>query len=276
MSIWGKIIGGAAGFALGGPLGAILGAAAGHMVDKANDGDFSQERISSGGPWGQHSGGNPWGQRTGQYGGQFSGQFGGADPRQVAFATGVIVLSAKMAKADGTVTREEIDAFKRLFRVTGPDAAQVGQIFDAARRSPDGYEPYAQQIAQMFAGERAVLESILEALHQIALADGTLHPAEKEYLRKVAMIFGFEDVDFDRVHQGSTAPRSEQDPYKQLGLTRSASNEELKAAHRKLSRENHPDLLMAKGMPEEFVEQANEKMARINAAWDQICKERHI
>ncbi len=269
MSIWGKIIGGAAGFALGGPLGAILGAAAGHMVDKANEGSFNQDRISShNGPWGPHSGGNPWGQQA--------GHFGGADPRQVAFATGVIVLSAKMAKADGTVTREEINTFKRLFRVSGPDAAQVGQIFDAARKSPDGYEPYARQIAQMFAGERAVLESILEALHQIALADGELHPSEKEYLRKVANIFGFEDVDFERVHHGNTAPRSEQDPYKQLGLTRDASNEELKAAHRKLSRENHPDLLMAKGMPEEFVEQANEKMARINAAWDQICKERHI
>ncbi|WP_339781240.1 TerB family tellurite resistance protein [uncultured Thalassospira sp.] len=269
MSIWGKIIGGAAGFALGGPLGAILGAAAGHMVDKANNGGFNQERVSAqGGPWGGYGAGNPWGQRT--------GQFGGADPRQVAFATGVIVLAAKMAKADGVVTREEINAFKRLFHVSGPDAAQVGQIFDTARKSADGYEPYARQIAQMFAGERAVLESILEALHQIALSDGHLHPSEKEYLRKVANIFGFADVDFDRVHHGNTATSGELNPYKQLGLTRNASNEDLKAAHRKLSRENHPDLLMAKGMPEEFVEQANEKMARINAAWDQICKERNI
>jgi DnaJ like chaperone protein len=258
MSIWGKIIGGAAGFALGGPLGAILGAAAGHMVDRANEaGGASQDRIHGGqsGPWGRFG--------------------GGPDPRQLAFATGVIVLSAKMAKADGHVTRAEVDAFKRVFHVPPGETAQVGKIFDTARQSSDGYEPYARQLAQMFAGERAVLENILEALYQIAMADGDLHPAEKAFLRDIAKIFGFADIEFDRVYQGHARP-NDFDPYKQLGLTRDASEKDLKSAYRKLSRENHPDTLIAKGMPEEFINQANEKMARINAAWDQICKERNI
>lgn len=144
-----------------------------------------------------------------------------------------------------------------------------------AKSSSDGFEIYARQIATLFRGERALLEGILEALYQVAMADGQLHPAEKAYLQKVAHIFGFADVDFDRVHHAFTASDGP-DPYEQLGLTRDASNDDLKAAHRKLSRENHPDTLIAKGMPPEFVEQANDKMARINAAWDQICKERGI
>jgi DnaJ like chaperone protein len=258
MSIWGKIIGGTAGFALGGPLGAILGATAGHVVDKIKN-NASDPRLGGSGP---------------HYGGYQSFP-GGQDPRQIAFATGVIILAAKMAKVDGHVSRDEIDAFKRVFSIPPGEAKNVGRIFDMAKASPDGFEPYAQQIATMFRGERALLEGILEALYQIAMADGQLHPAEQAYLKKVAHIFGFADIDFDRVHQAHTSSNGP-DPYQQLGLGRDASDDELKSAHRKLSRENHPDTLMAKGMPPEFIEQANEKMARINAAWDQIRKERGI
>jgi DnaJ like chaperone protein len=246
MSIWGKIIGGAAGFALGGPLGAILGATAGHVIDKFKG------KAGISGP-----------------------KIGGHEARQVAFATGVIVLAAKMAKVDGHVSRDEINAFKRVFHIPPGEEKNVGRIFDMARSSSDGFEIYARQIATMFRGERALLEGILEALYQIAMADGELHPAEQDYLKKVAHIFGFADIDFDRVHHAFTASNGP-DPYEQLGLTRDASDDDLKSAHRKLSRENHPDTLMAKGMPPEFVEQANDKMARINAAWDQIRKERGI
>ncbi|OSQ49540.1 TerB family tellurite resistance protein [Thalassospira alkalitolerans] len=255
MSIWGKIIGGTAGFALGGPLGAILGTAAGHVVDKIKQGARNAQ--------------------FGAYGGTGQGSFaGGQDSRQIAFATAVVVLSAKMAKVDGVVSRDEIDAFKRVFHIPPGEEKNVGRLFDMARKSSDGFEPYAQQIALLFRGERAILEGILEALYQIAMADGQLHPAEKKFLHKVATIFGFADVDFDRVHHAFTSPGA--DPYEQLGLTRDASDDDLKSAHRQLSRENHPDTLIAKGMPPEFVEQANDKMARINAAWDQIRKERNI
>ena len=230
MSIWGKIIGGTAGFALGGPLGAILGAAAGHVVDRI------KHNIRTA--------------RIGGYSGSTQGSFpGGQDARQVAFATAVVVLSAKMAKVDGVVSRDEINAFKRVFHIPPGEEKNVGRLFDMARKSSDGFEPYARQIA--------------------------LHPAEKDFLHKVATIFGFADIDFDRVHHAYTSPGGP-DPYEQLGQGRDASDDDLKAAHRKLSRENHPDTLIAKGMPPEFIEQANHKMARINAAWDQIRKERNI
>ncbi|MDP2698647.1 TerB family tellurite resistance protein [Thalassospira sp.] len=261
MSIWGKIIGGTAGFALGGPLGALLGTAAGHVVDRLHaKGSLESARQGGSykGPWGNGGGGT-----------------GDADPRQVAFATGVIVLAAKMAKVDGHVTRDEINAFKRAFNVQPHEMPEVGRIFDQARTSADGYEPYARQLAVLFAGERAMLEDILEALFQIALADGALHPAEQAYLRNIARIFGFADIEFDRVHQGNIHPQ-DCDPYGQIGMPRDASNDDLKAAYRKLIRENHPDTLIAKGMPEEFVTLATEKMARINAAWDQISKERNM
>jgi len=176
----------------------------------------------------------------------------------------VVVLAAKMAKVDGHVSRDEVNAFKRVFHIPPGEEKNVGR-----------FEVYAHQIATMFRGERAILEGVLEALYQIAMADGELHPAEQDYLKKVAHIFGFAEVDFERVHHAFTASDGP-DPYEQLGLTREASDDDLKSAHRKLSRENHPDTLMAKGMPPEFIEQANEKMARINAAWDQIRKERGI
>lgn len=255
MSIWGKIIGGAAGFALGGPLGAILGTAAGHVVDKIKNGSGDPRR-------GQGAFGN-------------GPHYGGQDPRQIAFATGVIILAAKMAKVDGKVSRDEIDAFKRVFHIPPGEVKNVGRIFDMARASSDGFEIYARQLAMLFRGERALLEGVLEALYQIAMADGEMHPAEIDYLKKVAHIFGFADVDFERVHHAFTSSNGP-DPYEQLGLTRDASDQELKSAYRQLSRENHPDTLIAKGMPPEFVEQANDKMARINAAWDQIRKERAI
>ena len=151
---------------------------------------------------------------------------------------------------------------------------------------------YNQQLPQSALGSRSPLQAMkdwytikpklfkkrpyyLPGCDKIAMADGALHPAEKDFLHKVATIFGFADIDFDRVHHAYTSPGGP-DPYEQLGLGRDSSDYDLKAAHRKLSRENHPDTLIAKGMPPEFIQQANHKMARINAAWDQIRKERNI
>jgi len=129
LSIWGKILGGAAGFALGGPLGAILGAVAGHAVDRFRATQHVQ---------------------------------GDGDPtRSIAFTIGVIVLRAKMAKADGVVTRDEIDAFKQVFRVPANEAANVSKVFNQARQDSAGFEPYAKQLAGMFADNPAVLEELL-------------------------------------------------------------------------------------------------------------------
>jgi DnaJ like chaperone protein len=239
MTIWGKILGGAAGFALGGPLGALIGTVAGHAVD-------SMRRP----PRGEGA------------------------TKTVAFTIAIIALGAKMAKADGIVTRDEVEAFKRVFRIPPEEMKNVGRVFNQARRDTRGFESYAQQVAGMFSGNPAVLEELLYCLAYIARADGHVHPNELEFLRKVAEIFALDAAAFERV----TAMRSgdDADPYSVLGVKRDMPVDELKSVYRNLVRENHPDKLIAQGMPEEFVQVANERLAGINAAWDRICQERGI
>lgn len=242
MSIWGKILGGAAGFALGGPLGALIGAVAGHAVDRYRAG---QDEVQE-----------------------------GTDPtRSIAFTIGVIVLSAKMAKADGIVTRDEIDAFKQVFRVPANETANVAKVFNQARRDSAGFEPYARQLAGMFRENPAVLEELLSCLAYIAHADGRMHPSEERFLREVSGIFTLDQAAFERATSIRRAA-DETDPYRIIGVTRTATEDEVKSTYRKLVRENHPDRLMAQGVPEEFVEVANRKLAAINAAYDKIQKER--
>ncbi len=245
MSIWGKIIGGAAGLALGGPLGVLIGAAAGHAVDKiaetAIDSNIDEEGAT----------------------------------RKVAFTIGVIILSAKMAKADGIVTRDEIAAFREMFSVPHEETRNVGRVWDLARKDVAGFEIYAQQIARLFNPGSPVLEELLGSLFHIARADGVVHANEVAYLRSVAEIFGFDQSAFQRllsVYGGG----HRNDPYSVLGIEASASNADIKAVYRKLIREHHPDGLVANGMPEEFVRQGTEKMAAINSAYDEISKMRGI
>jgi DnaJ like chaperone protein len=237
MSIWGKVLGGAAGFALGGPLGALLGAILGHALDTRGE----QQAADAG-----------W--------------------RQAAFTVAVIALAAKMAKADGVVTRDEIAAFRERFHVPPHEVKEVGRLFDRARREANGFEPYARQIAALFRDEPRVLEELLDALFHIARADGDLSPEEIAFLDKVARIFGLSHIDFERLAAAHAGDRA--DAYAVLGVARTASDAEIKAAHRRLVQENHPDRLTAQGMPKEFVDIATEKTARINAAFDHIRCER--
>ncbi|WP_343868628.1 TerB family tellurite resistance protein [Caenispirillum bisanense] len=269
MSIWGKIIGGAAGLLLGGPLGALIGVAVGHMAHDRNRQGDDKPRLFDGDALGAMK------ERA----------------RQVAFTVAVVTLAAKMAKADGVVTRAEIDAFKRIFRIPPEEVATVGKVFDAARQSSDGFEVYARQIAGLFRDSPAVLEELLTALYLIARADGDLHPAEETFLARVAEIFGLDAAAVARARSAGTgyggaggggdggrsrAMGGGPDPYAVLGAARSASDDELKAAYRKLLRENHPDALAAQGLPEEFISVAEEKMKTINAAWDQIQRDRGL
>jgi DnaJ like chaperone protein len=173
------------------------------------------------------------------------------------------------------VTRDEVDAFKQVFRVPDDEMKTVGRIFDQARKSPLGFEAYAGQIAHMFRNQRPVLEELLDGLFHIAKADGRVPAAELDYLRKVAGIFGFSEHDFERIRAEQLGP-DKADPYEILGVGRRSTDSEIKLAYRKLVREHHPDRLIAKGVPKEFIDVANEKLATINAAWDRISRERNI
>ncbi|HEX3653625.1 MAG TPA: DnaJ family molecular chaperone [Rhizomicrobium sp.] len=239
MSIWGKIGGAAAGLLAGGPVGAVFGALAGHiLVDRPS---VASPRAT--------------------------------DPG-VAFTIAMIALGAKMAKADGVASGDEEEAFRQYFRVPPSEEANVRRIFRLARQDTAGFESYARQIANIYRGQPAVLEDILDGLFEIAKADGVLHPGELAFLERVADIFGFAPNEFRRIRASHFPDRS--DPYVILGVAHDASEDEIKRTYRMLVRENHPDSLMARGVPEEFVKLANDKLAAINTAYEKIGQERRF
>ncbi len=197
-----------------------------------------------------------------------------ADPG-VTFTIAVVALAGKMARADGVVTETEFDVFLRVFSVPPQEEANVRRIFNMARQDTAGFEHYAQQIARLFVGNPAVLEDVLDGLFEIAKADGVLHPSEAQFLERVAEIFGFAPNEFRRIRASHFAPELT-DPYVILGVSYSADEDELKQTYRKLVRENHPDSLMARGVPAEFIRLANDKLAAINNAYDKIRTERGL
>jgi DnaJ like chaperone protein len=271
LSIWGKIVGGAAGLAIGGPIGAVIGAVAGHAYDLYRK-EEDRERLAR----------RRDGQRTApEWAGEPPPVF--ADPaetRRIAFATAVIVLGAKLAKVDGVVSRDEVQAFKRVFRIDDSEVGDVARIYNQAKTSARDFEPYARQIAALFGHDPFLLEELLVGLFEVARADGELNPAEVDFLRRVALIFGFGTGAFERIRGRFSATARQMsgadDAYAVLGLSRSASDDEIKQTYRKLVREHHPDRLVAKGLPEEMVERANKTLGAINAAYDRIEKERHL
>lgn len=197
--------------------------------------------------------------------------------KSIAFTIGVIALSAKMAKADGTVTAPEISAFRKIFTVSPEEAENARRVFDLARRDTAGFETYARQIAALFVPGSPVLEELLGSLAAIARADHEIHPAEIAYLQQVAAIFGFDGGAFRAVlkrHLGLEA--SLDDPYGILGVEPSAPDADLKAAYLRLVKEHHPDRLMAEGLPAEAIGVATETLASINTAWDKIKRKRGI
>jgi DnaJ like chaperone protein len=206
--------------------------------------------------------------------GQIFAETGDGDGN-VAFTIALIALSAKMAKADGVVTDDEVEVFQRLFRVAPDEAANVRRVFDLARRDTAGFEAYAGQIGRRFANNPALLEDILDGLFEIAKADGVLHPAEAAFLERVADIFGFAPNEFRRIRASHFAPDAA-DPYVVLGVAYDAGDDEIRRTYRRLVRENHPDSLIGRGVPAEFVRLATDKLSAINVAYDKIEAERGL
>ena len=194
-------------------------------------------------------------------------------PQQtVAFTIGLIALSAKMAKSDGVVTSDEVDAFNQVMRVPPEEADRVRQVFDLAKQDIAGYDSYARQIAELLAGDQALRLQVLEGLFVVAAADGVLHEREEAFLRSVSDIFGIPPSDFRYVR--ALFVRDAGNPYEILGLAPSASDAEIKARHRKLVVQIHPDRLSGRSEAVELIEAANRKLAAINAAFDTLRKER--
>jgi len=194
---------------------------------------------------------------------------------EVPFTVGMIVLSAKMAKADGVITGAEINAFKDAFKVSAAEMRRTVGVFNLAKQEVAGYEACAEQLVTTFKSNRKLLEDVLEGLFHIAKADEELHPQEEHFLAQVAKRFGFTDTEFSYI-KARHVIAAKRNPYDVLGVKPSISNEELKSQYRKLVAENHPDQLMARGVPKEFVAIATEKVATIKEAYKGIAKYRGI
>jgi DnaJ like chaperone protein len=259
MGYWGKVIGGMAGFVMGGPFGAAIGVALGHAADGGGGPRFPFSSITN----------------------SVAGQAKVAallGQKQQLFSITVVALSAKLAKCDGPVKRAEIDTFRRQFRVSDSSVRDIGRLFDQARENTEDFEVYATQLGNAFADNRTMLELVLSSLFAIARADGAVNAKEHAFLSGVHRAFRLDRLAWDRASGAAPARPSadEPDPYEILGVARSAGGEELRAVWRKLMRENHPDALAARGVPPEFIEKASSSVARINAAWDRIKRERGL
>lgn len=201
--------------------------------------------------------------------------------RSLAFTIAVIALGAKMAKADGEVTRDEVTAFRRIFSFAEGEEQNAARVFNLARQDVAGFDAYARKVAAMFrpegeklcADDQNTLIDLLEGLFQIAMADGRFHPGEDEYLLRVATIFGLDEGCY-RMMRARFVEGAPRDPFDVLGITRDASLDEARAAWRRAVKESHPDAMIARGVPEEAVRLAERRLIAINAAWDEISGRR--
>ena len=234
MNIWGKVIGGAAGFAIGGPIGALLGAVAGHAIDTK----ILPSYISN-----------------------------DENYKSIVFTAGVIALSAKMAKADGKVTKEEILTFRKLVQIPKNDINQVSKLWELAKETTDGYELYAKQIYSLFRNQPEILERILDILFGIAKSDGNIDLTELNYLKNVSNIFNFDEIIFKKL---LALHNPENNSFEILGVKISDSLEDIQKKWKEMVKNNHPDKLVGQGMPIEFIESANQKLAIINSAYEEV------
>ena len=252
MGWFGKITFGTLGLFLGGPLGAIAGAAMGHLlVDKG---------IDAAGRAVDATGGS---------------RLGPAEQTQATYFISLFSILGKLSKIDGVVAREEIavvDGFINGLPMADREKQFARQIFNEAKDSRYSMEDFATQLYQAVGAQPALLLSFLDLLFQIAAADGQFHPAEEAALKTVRDIFKisnqqFEDIkavyfkDFDKF-------------YKMLNCSPESSNEEIKSNYKKLVKEFHPDKIIAKGLPEEFIDFASNRFREIHESYEKIRQER--
>ena len=237
MAIWGSIIGGMLGFSIGGPFGMLLGSLIGGKMSRARS----------------------------------SGGFRSfAQPQQI-FALSLIVLSAKLSKADGQVSREELIAVKDKLKIPESELDQVGKIFNKAKEESTGYEPYAKQIAEVYRGNMNVLEEVINTLFYIDEADGHISDNELMMIEDISRIFGLNQTQINGIKE-SRKSSDKLNPYIVLESKPDDSLEEIRKRYIKLSKEHHPDLLLSKGVPQEVIDESKAKMRAVNSAWDQIQK----
>ena len=237
MSIWGSLLGCVIGFSFGGPFGALLGSFLGGKISRLNS----------------------------------SKTIGNQQNSQEVFALSLIILSAKLSKADGHVSKEELIAVKDKLQIPDSEIDQVAKIFNKAKDESTGYEPYAKQIAEIFRDNINVLEEVINILFYIAEADGNVSNDEETMIANIAYIFGLSQKQYQSIKE-SRKTSDKLNPYIVLESQPTDDLKTIRKNYIRLSKEHHPDLLISKGVPVEVINESKNKMRSINAAWDQVQK----
>ncbi len=238
MSVWGSLLGGIIGFSFGGPFGALLGSFIGGKLSSSNN--------------------------------KFKNVNNQAQNQQI-FAISLLILSAKLSKADGVVSKEELIAVKEKLRIPDSEIENVAKIFNKAKEDKLGYEPYAEQISTLFKDNKNVLEEVINILFYIAESDGKVSESEYKMIESIAKIFGLSFEQFDSIKE-SRKSSDKMNPYIVLESSPEENLKTIRKRYIKLSKEHHPDLLLSKGVPEEMINESKKKMRSINSAWDKIQK----
>ncbi|MDD2395298.1 MULTISPECIES: TerB family tellurite resistance protein [Sphaerochaeta] len=257
MAWLGKLFGGTVGFMFGGPLGMIAGIAFGHMFDKAGE-------VGTQGA-----------QRT-----QFNA-YTSLDREQMLFFVGAFSMLARIASADGSVSSHErqkvMEFIRQDLRLGLREEEAALRVFDAALTGGGTFEQFATQFYQNFSHAPNILQLMIDIFYRVASADGQVSQREEDMIRRAAQIFHLPESFVDMLcnRYGGCTNASDK-AYATLNISRTATDDEVKRAYRKLSIEFHPDSLASKGMGEEFLTHATAKFREIQEAYDSIKRERGI
>ncbi|TDP88633.1 DnaJ like chaperone protein [Halanaerobium saccharolyticum] len=253
MSWMGKILGGTVGWSFGGPLGAVIGAAIGNHFDQS----------SSGGS---------------QFGSQQRGNLNQQEEKQTIFFTSVFSMLAKFAQADGTVSRAEIKTIDRFIKnelkLQGEARKLAIRVFDEAKKKNNSFEEYAQQFYDNFKNEQTLVLGMFDLLMKIAVADNDFHHKEEQYIKKAKNIFKINDSQYESIRSQYVDTSDLEKYYKILECSPEADFKEVKRQYRKKAKDFHPDNVIGKGLPEEFVDFAEQEFKKINDAYEKIKEEK--
>lgn len=255
MGLFEKLAGGAVGFAVGGPIGAVLGAVAGDKIAEDLE-KFGDDPLGS----------DPPARAKGS----------AREDRAGVFLVAVVSLLAKLAKADGKVSKKEIrvvdDFFRQGLGLDGRDRKAAIRIFEAAKRDDHSFEDFAIQIYQLFQDDQGGLRKLMGILMAVGAADGRWHPVVEKRLQRVARIFDYSDEEFAQLKAVHLPDAGEH--YAVLGISAKASDAEVRKAYKRLAKDFHPDRISNKDLPPVFVEFAEREFQRVQAAYDAIRKAR--
>ncbi|MCK5808876.1 co-chaperone DjlA [bacterium] len=239
MGWFGKIVGGGIGFMVGGPLGAMAGAALGHTIIDRNSNNLSSQEEA-----------------------------------QTQYFVAFMSMLGKMAKADGVVTKDEIEVVNNLltqgFELEGEALQFARNLFKEAKDSAHSFEDFATNFTQVTENNQEQREFMLDMLFNVAQADGKLHPRELDLLKSAQQIFSLSDSLFTTLQERYFPASMSGKYYAILQCSEQDSDTTIKKQYRKLVSEYHPDKIIAKGLPDEFISFANKKFQEIQEAYDTI------